>query len=475
MEPPITPLTKVKLISIGALVSFSSIFQMGYSNAYVNTAIDGFKTFINQSMTDRELEVTSESFTWIWATFLNSWFPGFAIGAWLAVPLTDSFGRKLGLLVGNITVTLSVLLMTLGPVFDYMECLILGRFFSAVGSGISMCALVLFLQEIAPNSMRGTLGFFAETAFVAMNALGAVAGMSFMLGNYITILVGSAMIPGIISFLVVLPLKETPKFLMIKKDDLNKAVEAVQFYQNIDDHQAEEVLSRIRAESSEASGSIVHVLKSPALRKGLVLGVLALQITTSIWPVVFLSTEFMVRTNITPELAEYVSSGMLILSTLSTCTGMVLVEKCSRRKLFLSASFTNITALLLFVICSQGQLYQDELKYGCILAICLHGTSYSVATGPIAWFLVSELVPTEVRSICSSVALALNHISAVVVTFLVLPLYDHISSYSLLILFVIPSYLCLVTLYFYLPETKDRDIAEIVRELEGHEEEIELK
>lgn len=90
-----------------------------------------------------------------------------------------------------------------------------------------------------------------------------------------------------------------------------------------------------------------------------------------------------------------------------------------------------------------------------------------MATGPIAWFLMAELVPTEVRSLCSSVALALNHVAAVLVTFAVLPLYDRIGSLALLVLFVLPCSLCLAYLFWRLPETRGRDIADIVRELGG--------
>lgn len=78
--------------------------------------------------------------------------------------------------------------------------------------------------------MRGTLGFFAETSFVAMNAVGAVLGMSMLLGDHLKALVGLALFPAIISFVVVIPLKETPKFLLLKKNKANEAISAIQFY-----------------------------------------------------------------------------------------------------------------------------------------------------------------------------------------------------------------------------------------------------
>lgn len=50
------------------------------------------------------------------------------------------------MLCGNGLIVISVFLMTVAVSFMVIEMLMLGRFFSATGSGISMCALVLFLQ-----------------------------------------------------------------------------------------------------------------------------------------------------------------------------------------------------------------------------------------------------------------------------------------------------------------------------------------
>jgi len=48
-------------------------------------------------------------------------------------------------------------------------------------------------------------------------------------------------------------------------------------------------------------------------------------------------------------------------------------------------------------------------------------------------------------------------------------LYELISAYSFIPLFIVPSLLCLVYLYRELPETKNREIHEIVAQLRGTE------
>lgn len=55
----------------------------------------------------------------------------------------------------------------------------------------------------------------------------------------------------------------------------------------------------------------LNIFRVPHIRLGLILGIAALQITTSIWTVVFYSTNFLRYVNILSELAELVSSIML--------------------------------------------------------------------------------------------------------------------------------------------------------------------
>ena len=122
--------------------------------------------------------------------------------------------------------------MTVSIIFEVFELLIVGRFVSAVASGISMSALILFLQEISPTQIRGSMSSFAELSFVITNAAGGIAGMSFLLGNHLTLLVGLAVIPAIFSILILLPLHETPKFLLLQHGNEVGTKDALRFYMN---------------------------------------------------------------------------------------------------------------------------------------------------------------------------------------------------------------------------------------------------
>src|SRR5688500_154977 len=77
------------------------------------------------------------------------------------------------------------------------------------------------------------MSFYAELSFVAMNALGAVMGMTIVIGNHLTALVGLAVLPALASIIILLPLHETPRFLYLKRQNEERAIQAFKFYQNI--------------------------------------------------------------------------------------------------------------------------------------------------------------------------------------------------------------------------------------------------
>lgn len=234
-----------------------------------------------------------------------------------------------------------------------------------------------------------------------------------------------------------------------------------------DDEDANIYLEKVSDESDESTGSFRALWKTHHLRKGLILGVLSMQITTAIWPVIYYSTEFLRRANVDYHLAETFSSIMLVISSVSTVIGMLVMEKFSRRNLFIIVSLVNTLSLVLFVICSQLQPYFDNIKYGCVVAIFFHGVTYSFATGPIAWFLTAELIPMDYRALSQSISLSFNQISALILTFVTLPLYNVIDSWTLVPLFILPMLLCLGYLYLNLPETKHRDISDVIADLKA--------
>lgn len=145
---------------------------------------------------------------------------------------------------------------------------------------------------------------------------------------------------------------------------------------------------------------------------------------------------------------------------------MFFIEKIGRRPLLLTLGIANTLTLASYVVFDRLTYYADNnFRYGCILAFILYGVTYGFALGPIAFFITAELVPQNFRSLVQSIVFAINTVINFVVSFATLPLYRMIDSYAFLLLFVLPSSISIVYLFFNLPETRSKEIHDIVSSL----------
>uniref|UniRef100_A0A0N5A2F0 MFS domain-containing protein n=1 Tax=Parastrongyloides trichosuri TaxID=131310 RepID=A0A0N5A2F0_PARTI len=436
---------------------------MGYSNAYVNTSINSFQSFINNSLSSELYKLDDNDFYWIWSGILNIWFFGFIIGTWCSVPILENYGRKYGLIISNSGTIFSISIMTLSISLNSITLLFIGRFLSSIFSGIAMSSVIIFLQEISPNHLKGAMSFYGEFAFVLTNEVGAFFGLPNILGSNIKYLIAFSGIPVFIGLILSYLLPETPEYLIEKEVKMNDILKSLKFYQGISD---DKLISKITTNKDDERkfniSEIKNIFRNKKMFKKLILGLLSLQLTCSIWGVIYYSTEFLIKAGIDLASAQSYSTYMLLLSALSTCIGLFIVEKFSRRSFFLHISSLNILALFIFWLCDQSKDYFDIeiIKYGCVGALFLHGITYSISTGPIAWFILAELFEIKYRSAAQSIALSINQFIAFLLTFFILPLYNVYGSHVLLFLFVIPSIFCLYYLYKYLPETKNENNVE---------------
>ena len=79
---------------------------------------------------------------------------GAAIGALFSGNFSDNFGRKPVIIASDVFFTVGSLAASLAPT---IWCLMLGRFILGLGVGIACQIVPLYLSEMAPVQVRGTL------------------------------------------------------------------------------------------------------------------------------------------------------------------------------------------------------------------------------------------------------------------------------------------------------------------------------
>uniref|UniRef100_A0A914XCL8 Major facilitator superfamily (MFS) profile domain-containing protein n=1 Tax=Plectus sambesii TaxID=2011161 RepID=A0A914XCL8_9BILA len=443
-----------KYVLLMSVISFGTMFQLGYVTAYPNTAFTEFKAFIYDSYERRGVTLTENHFNWIWSVVLNLWYPGCIVGTWATPFVAERFGRKVGLVVGNAIDVIATGVNVVGLLTHLPELVTVGRLLTGVGDGLAANCLTLFLQESAPTQIRGLVSGFQELSVTLSILIGMLFGLQYVLGESLWILTAVAAVPNCIAIAVMFFCPDTPKFLYLGKKSTIRATEALRFFHGTT-HDVEECLQTISQESAnEGKTSFREVWNSRSLRKAMLLGSVAfgLQLMTGTVPITLFSTELFRRAGFNSQGAEMGSIIMAMLNCLATALSLNFVDRCGRRLLLLVFGSLNVLSIAAYALFAELSEVTTWANFG---------------LGPVPWYLTAELVPQKQRSYIQSIAFSANTVAGLFTGLLTLPLYGYFDAYSFIPLFIIPSIICLIYLFRQLPETKNKEIYEIVKELEA--------
>ncbi|TMS35849.1 hypothetical protein L596_003152 [Steinernema carpocapsae] len=455
----------IKLFVICSILTSITNFPSGFTNSSVNTAVNELKRFINESYTLRGWNIDETGFSLIRSTTLNCWFVAQVFGAVLSPIVTDLYGRKLAYLYSTAVMTVASALQYVATITNLPELLIVGRSLTALCSPLSDAALILYLQECSPIEFRGMFSFLGEIGYGSMCVLGMVMGMNGVLGDSLPRLLGVSIIPGVFSILFLFFIPDTPKFLMITRNNRQAALKSLEFFQGAkkeNEKLLEDYLREANNDDSSKRSSIKEIFTTWHLRHAVFLACAVLVLTLSFYPILQSSTYFFISTDIPSDIAEASSTLMMVVFTLSCMMGTFFIDRYPRRFLVITFGAISNFFLCVFVVCAVMAKYAWWVKYGCLASLFSYAISFGMVLGPISWFVAPELVAQRHRSNVFCLCYAINNVLIAITNFITVPSFDIIGAYTLIPLFIIPSCLCLVFIYFYLPETLGRETHEIV-------------
>ncbi|AXC12757.1 hypothetical protein ACPOL_3472 [Acidisarcina polymorpha] len=104
------------------------------------------------------------------------------------------------------------------------------------------------------------------------------------------------------------------------------------------------------------------------------------------------------------------------------------------------------------------------LVTGCL---CLFIASYALGPGVVVWLMLSELMPTRIRSVGMGIALLLNQGVSTLIAAVFLPVVGKYGYYAMFAFWAICTLLYFSTAAFFVPETKGKTLEEIEQHFEG--------
>jgi MFS family permease len=464
-----------RLFGICVALSLITNLPSGFTNSSVNTAVEEIRSFIRESYARRGWILSDTMESVIRSATFNCWFVCQIFSSIASPYITDTYGRRFSYLSSNAIMTLAAGIQFLGSIFYLPELLILGRSMAAFASPLSDASLILYIQESTPVTYRATFSFLGEIGYGLAAVLGMILGMRSVLGDSLSKLLFYSILPGIPFMLFLLFIPETPKFLMIVRKDRKAALKSLEFFQG-EKKENEQMLDEFIVEGShedhEKQSSIKELLTTWHLRRAVLLASATLVLTLSFYPILQSSTFFFQYIHISSALAELASTSLMIVFTASCMLGSLFIDRYPRRFLVLTFGTLSNVCLTAFVVFSVLSHLSWWIKYAAMSSLFLYSITYGLVLGPVSWFVAPELVAQRHRSTVFCLCYGLTNVMIAATNFTCVPLYQLIGAYTLIPLFIIPSFLCLLYLYLRLPETLKKETHEIISAMCSHRQRV---
>lgn len=422
----------------------------GLLSGYDTGVISGALLFINDSwnLTDT-----------LQGVLVSSVLIGAVIGAATNGILADIFGRKKIIMATAVIFILGSIMCAFAP---NIIVLIISRAFVGLAVGIVNFVVPLYISEISPKHLRGTLVSLYQWAITAgilfsyfINAIfsSAVYNWRWMLF--------AGVVPGLILFIGMCFTSDTPRWLISKKRD----EEAKKVFAQIDSNtDVEKELEEVKKTLSFSTENNSFKFKKWMIMPFVVgIGIMFCQICTGIntiiyyAPTIFKSAGF--ESNIT---AIYATAGIGIVNFLMTVVAIYFTDKLGRKPLlYFGLAGVMLSLFALGTSFAFADILGSAQKWVAVGSLVTYIIFFAMSLGPIGWIIVSEVFPLSIRGVSMSICVLSNFAFNFFVVASFPILLNRIGGAWTFWIFGIISIICLFFVYFCIPETKGISLEQI--------------
>ena len=434
-----------RFVYVAAIFSALGGLLFGYDTGVISGAI----LFIEQEFALSSLYI---------GIVVSAVLIGAVIGAAIGGDLADHVGRRKMILVAALIFALGAIGTSVTP---NVVLLILGRVVVGVAIGIASEVTPLYISEVAPAKMRGSLVSLNQLAitigivvsYLVDYALAPSSGWRYMLGL--------AAVPAAILGLGMLPLPDTPRWLM-NHNEPDKARKVLKRIRGNDVDVEKEINEIQQGLKKQKAGraELLNPLVKPALIIGI--GLAVFQQITGINTVIYYAPKIF-------QFAGVVSSSSAIFATLLvgivnvifTIVAILLLDRIGRRPLLLVGLAGMVSSLILLGISFYFTSLVGSLGDFATVGLMVYVASFAIGLGPVFWLLVSEIYPLKVRGLAMSIASEANWGSNLIVALTFLTLIQLLGKSGTFWFYAAVGILAWIFAYLLVPETKGRTLEEI--------------
>lgn len=335
------------------------------------------------------------------------------------------------------------------------------RFMGGLAIGASTIAAPAYITEIAPAASRGRL--------VALYQFNIVFGILVaFLSNYLLSgigddawrwMIGVQAFPALVYTLMVLGVPESPRWLLVKRNDRTRAAATLQLIDPNMNVDAE--MNRILADYADADAG--ETIFSARYRFPLMLAFLVAFFNqfSGINAFLYYAPRIFEIAGLEKSAALLSSVGIGITNLVFTLLGVALIDHYGRRQLMYIGSVGYIVSLSLvttaFALGVKGMAVPAFL----FLFIAAH----AIGQGAVIWVFISEIFPTHLRASGQAFGSSVHWVLAAIIPSLVPLLFKHIGAAPVFGFFAFMMALQLLFVWRMMPETKGVPLEELDKRL----------
>ncbi|MFR9649527.1 MAG: D-xylose transporter XylE [Rikenellaceae bacterium] len=443
------------------LVAVLGGLLFGYDTAVISGAEQALQKFFEQAK-DFSYSSIHHGVT------ASSALIGCVIGGAISGVLANRFGRRNSLLIAAGLFFISALgsfnpefiFFEKGePTFSLLIAFNIYRVIGGIGVGLASAVCPMYIAELAPAKIRGTL--------VSCNQFAIIFGMLVVyFVNYLIkdnlatqeamVAIGwrrmflSESIPAATFGLLLLTVPMTPRYLVMIGEE-TKALAVLTKINGV--KEAEIVLNEIKQTTKQKI--------EPLMTYGflvLAVGILLsfFQQAMGINVVLYYAPRIFESMGASGDSAMIQTVVMGLINIVFTLIAIFTVDKWGRKPLLLVGSFGMMIGMIALGIFS----YTNQIGVGALVFIIIYTASFMMSWGPICWVLISEIFPNTIRGKAVAIAVATQWVANYLVSSTFIPLSEW-SLGSTYMLYALFSLLSIIFVWRLVPETKGKTLEDM--------------
>ena len=353
----------------------------------------------------------------------KGWYVGCAligsiIGVAFAGILSDYLGRKKTLLISAVLFSVSAIGCCVCHGFSD---LVIYRIIGGLGIGIVSIVSPMYISEISPAKIRGTMVSLYQLAItvglllaylINFSILSNAEGAQFASPFFQKILssemwrgmLGSESIVTILFFIIVFFIPESPRWLIVKGDD-RKALDIFKRLKTND----EGVLEEFNATKASVSGEVKsewRVLFEPGIRTAVIFGSLIALLGQfmGVNAVLYYGPDIFADAGLASKDSSFSTVLVGLVNMLTTVIAVFIIDKVGRKKLIYFGVTSMIVCLLLISFYFGWGQAMGISPVVLLVFFLLYIFSQAISISAVVFVLLSEMYPNRVRGLAMSIA-----------------------------------------------------------------------